>query len=625
MAEKRIAEIDLRELAKGKHHSSPDAWEDQVLYFLLVDRFSDSKEAGTRDAAGNVVHGGTTLPFQPADEGNATATDADAAAWRDAGGKFVGGTLAGARSKLGYLKRLGVTAIWVSPVFKQVRFGDPYHGYAIQDFLEIEPRFGTRKDLHTLVDEAHRLGMYVILDVVLNHSGDVLAYDPDRYWTDDGKGNWFLDPRWDRTRYRVKGYRDASGLPSLPFEPVDLAKNPGAWPDSAVWPAELQASETFSQLGRISNWDYEPEYLDGDFFGLKDIHLGDGSLEDFRPSPALRALCDAYRFWIAYADVDGLRVDTVKHMGPGPARFFASVIHEWAQVLGKERFFLLGEIAGGRVFAYDTLEKTGLDAALGIDDIPDKLEGLVKGTRRPAEYFDLFRNSLQVRHDSHVWFRDKVVTLYDDHDQIRKGPMKARFCADGPRARKLALAALATNATTLGIPCIYYGSEQELDGQGDSDRYIREAMFGGAFGPFRSRHRHAFDESASTYQELAKVLKLRAGSLALRRGRQYLREISGDGASFGLPDFAGRDPIRSVIAWSRIFDDGETVVALNTDTDVARTAWVTVDAGLQATRNSFTYRYSTEAGQIGTAARVGSHNGRAVEVTVPAAGFIVLD
>ena len=69
--------------------------------------------------------------------------------------------------------------------------------------------------------------------------------------------------------------------------------HPGAWPDSAVWPAELQASETFSQLGRISNWDYEPEYLDGDFFGLKDIHLGDGSLEDFRPSPALRALCDA--------------------------------------------------------------------------------------------------------------------------------------------------------------------------------------------------------------------------------------------------------------------------------------------------------------------------------------------
>ena len=153
------------------------------------------------------------------------------------------------------------------------------------------------------------------------------------------------------------------------------------------------------------------------------------------------------------------------------------MIHEFAQGLGKENFYLIGEITGGRSYAYTKLEVTGLDAALGVDDIPDKLEFLVKGWRDPQEYFDLFRNSLLVRKGSHVWFRNKVVTVLDDHDQVRKGGSKARFCADRPPA-SLAVAALALNATTLGIPCIYYGSEQMFDGEGSgdsADRYIREA------------------------------------------------------------------------------------------------------------------------------------------------------
>jgi glycosidase len=618
-----VADLDLPALARRPHHPSPAAWEDQVLYFLLVDRFSDGKELGTRDAEGRAAAGGTTPPFTAGDEGNAVRSDAEAAAWRDAGGKFCGGTLAGARSKLGYLQRLGVTALWVSPVFKQVRFGDPYHGYAIQDFLQIEPRFGSREDLVALVEEAHRLGMYVILDVVLNHAGDVFAYDPDRHPTQAADGSWYLDPRWDTRPYRVAGWRGADG--GTPWPSAELGPAPHAWPDGAVWPAELQAQAAFSRLGRISNWDYDPEYLQGDFCGLKDVRLGDGPPDDFVPSPALRALCDAYRFWIGHADVDGFRVDTVKHMGAGPARFLASVLHEWAQELGKERFLLVGEIAGTREQAYDTLETSGLDAALGIAEVPEKLEGLVKGTRPPAEYFDLFRNSLQVRRDSHAWFRDKVVTMYDDHDQIRRGEQKARFCAGGGDARRLAFAALAANATTLGIPCIYYGSEQELDGAGGNDRYIREAMFGGSFGAFRSRERHVFDEGGRTYRALAELLAVRRASLPLRRGRQYLRAISGDGASFGLPQAPGGGPIRSVLAWSRLFGEHEVVVAVNNDPAAARTAWVTVDARLQAARPAFTYRHSSDAAAIGRPARVEARNGRAVEVTVPPAGVVVLE
>ena len=70
-----------------------------------------------------------------------------------------------------------------------------------------------------------------------------------------------------------------------------------------------------------------------------------------------------------------------------------------------------------------------MDAVLGIDDVQDKLEFLTKGYRNPRDYFELFRNSLLVRADSHVWFRDKVVTMTDDHDQVRKSSNKGRFCA----------------------------------------------------------------------------------------------------------------------------------------------------------------------------------------------------
>ena len=161
-----LAELHLNELIQGRTFTpSPTAWEDQVLYFLLVDRFSDGNEKGYRDLNGNLVNTGATPLFQPADALNAVQTSADATRWRNAGSGYVGGRLAGVTSKLGYLKRMGVTALWLSPVFKQVSFQQTYHGYGIQDYLQVNPRFGTADDLRNLVDAAHVTGMRVILDI----------------------------------------------------------------------------------------------------------------------------------------------------------------------------------------------------------------------------------------------------------------------------------------------------------------------------------------------------------------------------------------------------------------------------------------------------------------------------
>jgi glycosidase len=331
---------------------------------------------------------------------------------------------------------------------------------------------------------------------------------------------------------------------------------------------------------------------------------------------------------MAFADIDGFRVDAVKHMDLGATRFLASEFHEFAQTLGKDNFTLIGEITGGRERAFRTLEQTGLDAALGIDDIPDKLEYLIKGYRNPRDYFSLFRNSELVNKDSHTWFRDKVVTVFDDHDQVRKGDNKARFCAD-PQASELVLNALALNATTLGIPCIYYGTEQGFDGRGGKpagDRYIREAMFGGEFGAFRSRGRHFFDESNPIYRELARILEIRRSRLVLRRGRQFLRDVSDgqDGTRFFIPEMV-QGQIRYAVAWSRILDEEEVVLAINTDYDQDHEVWVTLDARLNESRTKLRCLYSPRASQVGRLADIEARNGRAAKIMVPKAGFVIFE
>jgi glycosidase len=604
-----VRDLLFQSLSGSIHHfPSPHAWEDQQLYFLLPDRFSDGNEDSSLDLDGQPVRG-STRPFTPSDSGNAVATPVDARTWEESGTIFQGGTLKGIKSKLGYLKRLGITALWVGPIFKQAPHDNhSYHGYAVQDFLEVDPHFGTGEDLRELVRAAHKEGIYVILDIILNHSGDVFAYK--------GGGK-----AWDGRRFDVEGFRDSSGNATLPFRPLsnqDILSNPR---DCAIWPAELQMTQTFTCEGAISNWDYEPEYLRGDFHSLKDIDLGSGQLDNFTPSLAFSALCEAYKYWIAYADLDGYRIDTVKHMGDAPTRYLCTTLHEFASSVGKDNFLLVGEVTGGR--AFEVVEVTGLDAALGIGNIQEKLWRLPKGYANPAEYFDLFRNATFLKKGTNAWMSNKLVTMIDDHDQVWRGNnQKGRFCSD-ENGDKLVLAALALNLTSLGIPCIYYGTEQSFDGRGGSDRYIRENMFGGSFGAFRSRNRHFFNESNVIYRECAKICQLRNAHAPLRRGRQYLREISSNGRDFGLPHMIG-GRMKSIVAWSRIFADREILCAINTNTESWTNAFVTIDAGLHMMGQILTCIYPGErVDGLNNKTEVIGLNGTAVALSIPPSGFVM--
>jgi len=134
--------------------------------------------------------------------------------------------------------------------------------------------------------------------------------------------------------------------------------------------------------------------------------------------------------------------------------------------------------------------------------------------------------------------------------------------------------------------------------------------------------------SRDLFRELATILKLREEKLVLRRGRQYLREISGEGVNFDLPRIMGGRML-SLVAWSRILDKTEMVLAVNTDPDNAHKAWVLVDAGLHPAGSRLMCVYSTQHADEGTLVLTVQRKGAAgdiaaVELEVPAAGFVVL-
>ncbi|MFW5988486.1 MAG: alpha-amylase family glycosyl hydrolase [bacterium] len=586
-------EFDLKELVKNRDYTkSPEGWEEQILYFLLVDRFNNGRDYPLYDPE--------------KDYENALKSEESKKEWLENSYTWNGGSIKGIIKKLDYLEEMGITAIWLSPILKQAAYSTSYHGYGIQNFLEIDPHFGSKEDLRDLVDAAHARGMYVILDIILNHTGDVFAYqNPGPY---------------DSTEKKVLGFFDKDKNPTIdPHNPDYNA----AWPDGGVWPQEIFNLSTFSRKGTIENWDNYPEYIEGDFYSLKNIHTGWGSLKYFKPSLALETLTECYKYWIAYADLDGFRIDTVKHMFPGATKSFAVEIHEFAYSIGKKNFYLIGEIAGGLEFAKNLMEQTGLDAALGINSIPMNLENVAKGYQAADDYFSIFTNSKLLGQFENQWYQSNIITMFNDHDMIYNQDYKARFAADKEKA-PLLHNALFLNLFSAGIPCIYYGTEQGFDGAGDSEKYIREAMFGGKYGAFRTQNRSFFDSENPIYKSVKKFVSIRNQELGLQMGRQYLREISFSNQPFNFPSCENENCC-DVVCWSRLFNRTEYMLAINCNLKEAKTVKVMVDSDLHQPGDIFKCIYSSDSEQITDQAEVIELNPEYyyITLTVPAQGRVI--
>lgn len=573
-APRTLAEADLT--PRGQVFPSPAVWRDQVLYQLLPDRFSDGGEEARP-------------VFDPASPGQFAA--ADKAAWMAAGTRFVGGTIRGIASKLDYLQGLGVTTLWINPPWRQRGDLETYHGYGIQNFLDIDPRFGTRQELRDLVDAAHDRGMYVLLDVIYNHSGNNWFYrDEETGAPRDTQAYRFAPP------YPLHGWRSGTGE-CIP-QPLTL--------DDGVWPVEFQNPAFYTRAGSIGQWGIESwedpmsprvEFRRGDFYDLKDLDLDDSEL-------AIRALAKVYQYWIAVTDCDGFRVDAVKHVSVEASRKFCTAIHEYAQTIGKDNFFLTGEITdGGIAPGYVDFFGRNLDAILGIISYPNIVGAFAKGLAGADQFFSLYdEKSYQGQMRQLGKF---IVHVLDDHDMSAR-PRKQRFAAHGavPAVYRQAAHVVGIQLTTPGIPAIYYGTEQAFDGNEDyhdygveprrfaEDRYVRECMFGGDFGAFGTRGCHFFNPNHPTYLRIAAIARLRKGEdvigRTLCRGHMYPRETSVVGAPFGIPHQG------ELTAWSQILFRHEVLVAVNPHGLEARGADVTVDAELHPEGSTMTFLYRSD-------------------------------
>lgn len=578
-----IAEA-LRNWPERAHRKSPENWRDQIFYFLLPDRFSDGQERPDRLLAADLSTPGGVARIR-AIRGDRWRWDS----WQQSGAsRFQGGTLRGIRSKLDYLRDLGVSTLWLGPLFRQRVERDTYHGYGVQDFFTVDPRFGTRQDLVGLVDLAHeQYGMQVVLDVIFNHSGSNWLYD-------ESSGDM------DRPPYRQDGGY-APIWPRSGFGTAIGGRGQRLGADDFVWPRELQADANYlragsGDLGAGDIDDDQAEHKRTDFCDLRKFNLW--------TNDTLLALVRIYQYWIALADLDGLRLDTVKHVTQEQARNFCNAIKEYAEVLGKNDFFLVAEVAGGDEPQDRYLDVTGrnLDACLDIGQQREVICKVSKGLLPGSRFFAGFCYWDQGM-GSHRNYGSRHLSVSNDHDHVF-GP-KLRLAADAANDHQGAAAA-ALQLLTLGIPCLYYGMEQGLasgaepqerkylDNWGGHDGLLREAMFGPehpraaghagvlgevdrqqvGFGPHGTAGWHVFNPEHPIYRRIAGMAEARRRFLPLRRGRQYQRQTSFLGYGFA---FHGAGEI---IAWSRIFDDQEVLVILNPHGTQARGGRIIVDRRL---------------------------------------------
>jgi glycosidase len=439
-----------------------------------------------------------------------------------------------------YIQSLGCTALWLSPIFENN--ASTYHGYGIQNYLEVDPRFGTRQEMAQLVDEAHRRDMRVFLDIVLNHSGDNWAYPEDqRYYYYQGE--------------------------QFPF---------GAWRRSdRPLPVEMRDPELYTRKGEIRNWDTYPETRDGDFFGFKNF------LNESEKGLLLQQLLiDVHCYWIRETDVDGFRVDAAKHMGELAVARFCSSIREYAYTLGKRNFFLFGELVGNdeisnRYIGPHTSKQIDHETIyFGLNSVLDfplyyVLGGVIQGTLSPVHLLERYREL-----DHNVIQRGELgnylITFLDNHDQVGVS-YKQRFGATA--CDQQIIAGIAFLLCAVGTPCLYYGTEQGFSGQGEGDQYIREAMFDPD-----NPEINALNVSCTIYQAIARLARLHRDYPPIQFGRMFWREVSTDGRDFSLPQ--GQP---CVLAFSRVLFREEIVYVYNTSVDESVNCYVRVEETLHQT------------------------------------------
>ena len=536
---------------------------DEILYFLMPDRFNDG------DPANNC-----------GDFGGECVADASEAEVLEHGylpsnkGYYHGGDIAGLMDKLDYLEGLGVTALWVAPIFKNkpvqvdssslYGHSSAYHGYWITDFMNVDPHFGSNEDFRALVDAAHRRGIKVFMDIITNHTADVIQYE-------DGDGSYRSKNSFPYEDETGESFDDDvfayEGQADYNFPPMDEAGFPY---DPDVTQAEQEVknpswlNNPLLYHNRGNSTFTGENSLYGDFFGLDDLFTERKEVVD--------GMIDIYKFWIEEFGVDGFRIDTTKHVNIEFWQVFGPAIQEAATDAGIEHFFAFGEVFDGQfgppfLSYFSTVGK--LPATIDF-----AFQGAARGFASQSEATDALRDFFAL--DDYYTDADSnayaMPTFLGNHDMGRIGfflQLKDQLLASDEELLKRSQLAHALMFFARGQPVIYYGDEQGFTGDG-GDKDARQDMFtnrvavyadNDPIGSDATNDLDNFDTSHPLYETLATYADLYKSHAALRGGAQVHRYST---------DSPG------IYAFSRIHRDErlEFIVALNNEPDAAQSASV---------------------------------------------------
>lgn len=518
---------------------------DEVVYFVLPDRFANGDTAN--DTGGvdgeRLDHG-----FDPTNKGF-----------------YHGGDLKGLTEKLDYIAGMGATAIWFAPIFKNKPVQGPeggesagYHGYWVTDFTQVDPHFGTNEEFKAFVDAAHARGMKVYMDIITNHTADVIGY---------AEGA--------ETGYK---YRSRAAFPESRKMGVD-----GAPINDGFEGVEVSTAENFAKLIdpayaytpvipeaekdiKVPAWLNNPKYYHnrgdttftgessrlGDFAGLDDV---------MTEEPFVRnGMIEIYARWITDFGIDGFRIDTARHVDPGFWNQFVPAMLQTARAEGIPNFHIFGEVykdSSDNGYIAQYTRRDGFPAILdfAFQNAVREVVAQDKGTYIFNELFDG-----DVLYEGGEEAALGMPTFVGNHDM---GRFTTQVKGDRPGVSQEELLARTTLAHTMlmllrGSPVIYYGSEQGFVGDGN-DQAAREDMFPSVTGSYNDNVLIGtdattadanFDTAHPLYVAIAALAKLRKEHPALARGRQMVRGYEQEAGLFSVSRFDPKEGTEYLIAFN---------------------------------------------------------------------------
>jgi glycosidase len=487
--------------------TSNSYWQAQSIYQIVTDRFYDG-DTNNDNAEGN---------YSP---GNPTGVH--------------GGDFAGLGQKLDYIKALGATAIWISPIVLNTE--GQYHGYSAWNYYQVAPHWGSITDLQNVVQAAHARGLKVIDDIVVNHAGDLVT----------GSGSGY--PAYNYPTGYQLSYVNANKTYPAPFNLS--AANPSL---TNLW----------HNFGNIGNFNDSQQTVLGWLDGLNDLRT--------ETTYVRTNMINIYEYWINQIGLDAFRVDTVLEVDHGCWQTFCPAIYAftatnvpYGATKANTNFFMFGEVDNGTESTVGPYTGTKAGGAYEFESTEDyplyyNLNSVFATLSGNTFQIQNHYNNLQTYYDPSTWAQQ--IVFLDNQDNPRF--LSTSESSGNTNALKVALAFLYTS---VGIPSLYYGTEQGFDGTTDPD--CREDMFAGewkdvgnAVQSLSAPGADNFNMTHPLFQWIARLNNFR---------RLYPAMSLGSYVSQGYNSSAP-----GLFAYSRILNGQEIFVVLNTasssQTESART------------------------------------------------------